>query len=197
MAAYESSISASPKSPPPADNDKTALTDAGTTIGTIAYMSPEQARGNPDLTPQSDQFSFGLILYELASGKRAFQRDSAAEIMTAIIREDAEPLPATVPAQFRWIVERLLAKEPADRYDSTRDLYRDLRQLRDRLSESTSVSGIQPASSTRTFPKQSRATDTPAIAAGFDHCRDRRAGRNRRMAASPGRRHERATSSRP
>jgi eukaryotic-like serine/threonine-protein kinase len=139
------------------DNDKTALTDAGTTIGTVAWMSPEQARGNADLTPQSDQFSFGLILYELASGKRAFPRDSAAEIMTAIIREDAEPLAVTVPAQFRWIVERLLAKEPADRYDSTRDLYRDLRQLRDRLSESTSISGVQPAS-TAELPKRTRAT---------------------------------------
>ncbi len=139
------------------DNDKTALTDAGTTIGTVAWMSPEQARGNADLTPQSDQFSFGLILFELASGKRPFQRDSPAEIMTAIIREDADPLPATVPAQFRWIVERLLAKEPADRYDSTRDLYRDLRQLRDRLSESTSVSGIQPASTATPVPtKRSR-----------------------------------------
>jgi serine/threonine protein kinase len=147
------------------DNDKTALTDAGTTIGTVAWMSPEQARGNADLTPQSDQFSFGLILYELASGKRAFQRDSAAEIMTAIIREDTEPLPAAIPQQFRWIVERLLSKEPADRYDSTRDLYRELRQLRDRLSESTSVSGIQPASTTE-VPKRTRAIPkTPAIAA--------------------------------
>jgi eukaryotic-like serine/threonine-protein kinase len=121
------------------DNEKTALTDAGTTIGTVAYMSPEQARGNPDLTPQSDQFSLGLVLYELAAGKRAFPRPSAVEIMTAIIREDAEPIPATVPAQFRWIVDRLLSKEPADRYDSTRDLYRELRQLRDRISESTAA----------------------------------------------------------
>jgi serine/threonine protein kinase len=117
-----------------------ALTDPGTTIGTIAYMSPEQARGQTNLTPQSDQFSLGLVLYELSAGKRAFQRGSAAEIMTAIIREDAEPLPASVPAPFRWIVERLLAKEPAERYDSTRDLYRELRQLRDRLSESASAS---------------------------------------------------------
>src|ERR1017187_2338193 len=118
------------------------LTDPGTTVGTIAYMSPEQARGRTDLTPQSDQFSLGLVLYELASGKRAFRRGSAAEVMTAIIREDAEPLPASVPAPFRWIVERLLAKEPAERYDSTRDLYRELRQLRERLSESISAGAI-------------------------------------------------------
>ena len=118
----------------------TSLTDPGSTVGTIAYMSPEQARGQTHLTPQSDQFSLGLVLYELAAGKRAFQRGSAAEIMTAIIREDAEPLPAIAPAPFRWIVERLLHKDPAERYDSTRDLYRELRQVRDRLSESVSAS---------------------------------------------------------
>jgi serine/threonine protein kinase len=128
-------------------NDATrtiAVTDTGTTIGTVAYMSPEQARANTELTPQSDQFSLGLVLYELASGRRAFRRDSAAEIMTAIIREEAEQLPATVPPPLRWIIERLLAKDPADRYDSTRDLYRELRQVRERLSESTS--GVQTAS---------------------------------------------------
>ena len=119
-----------------------ALTDPGSTIGTIAYMSPEQARGEVNLSPQSDQFSLGLVLYELAAGKKAFPRGSAAEIMTAIIREDAEPLPPAVPAAFRWIVEQLLSKEPADRYDSTRDLYRELRKVRDRLSESTSASAV-------------------------------------------------------
>src|SRR5271169_66544 len=72
-----------------------ALTDPGTTIGTVNYMSPEQARGNADLSAQSDQFSFGLVLYEIAAGKRPFQRASAAETMTAIIREDAEPLPVS------------------------------------------------------------------------------------------------------
>jgi Tol biopolymer transport system component/predicted Ser/Thr protein kinase len=132
-----------------------ALTDAGTTLGTIAYMSPEQARGIADLTPQSDQYSLGLILYELAAGRRAFERGSAAEIMTAIIREETEPLPPTVPAPLRWIVERLLAKDPADRYDSTRDLYRELRQLRDRPSESTTASGVQVAN-TASIPDRPR-----------------------------------------
>jgi eukaryotic-like serine/threonine-protein kinase len=131
----------------PADVTLTAgLTNAGATVGTIAYMSPEQARGNADLTAQSDQFSLGLVLYELSTGQRAFQRGSAAEIMTAIIREEIQPLPPTVPAPLQWIIERLLAKEPADRYDSTRDLYRELRQVRDRLSETTTASGIQAAS---------------------------------------------------
>src|SRR2546421_225383 len=93
------------------DNATRAMTTtgAGVTLGTIAYMSPEQARGSADLTAQSDQFSFGLVLYELATGRRAFPRASAAETMTAIIREETEPLPATLPGPLRWIVERLLA----------------------------------------------------------------------------------------
>ena len=115
------------------------ITDPGTTVGTISYMSPEQARGEPNLTFQSDQFSFGLVLYQMASGKRAFERTSAAETMAAIIREEAEPLPASVPLPLRWVVERLLAKEPAERYDSTRDLYRELKQIRDRLAQTTSA----------------------------------------------------------
>jgi serine/threonine protein kinase/Tol biopolymer transport system component len=118
------------------------LTEPGSAVGTTAYMSPEQARGQTNLTAQSDQFSLGLVLYELAAGKRAFQRGSAAETMTAIIREDAEPLPGGVPAPLRWIIERLLHKEPAERYDSTRDLSRELRQLRDHLSETSSASAI-------------------------------------------------------
>ena len=75
------------------------LTNPGTVVGTINYMSPEQALGAANLTPQSDQFSFGLVLYELAIGKRAFQRGSA-RTMTAIIREDAEPLPGQCACPF-------------------------------------------------------------------------------------------------
>ena len=150
----------------PADATRTvALTDAGTTIGTIAYMSPEQARGNPELTSQSDQFSFGLVLYELITGTRAFQRPSAPETMTAIIREDYPPLPATAPAPLRWIVERLLSKDPADRYDSTRDLFRELRQLRDHLSQSSSSVAVPvPESVPPPARAKARFTTWPLIA---------------------------------
>jgi serine/threonine protein kinase len=126
-----------------------AGTAAGTILGPSANMSPEQARGEPDLTAQSDQFSLGLVLYELAAGRRAFARDSAAETLTAIIREEPEPLPATTPAPLRWVIARLLAKDPADRYDSTRDLYRELRQIRERLSENTSASDVAPVAGAR------------------------------------------------
>jgi len=138
-----------------------ALTDPGSTVGTVNYMSPEQARGEANLTSQSDQFSFGLVLYELAAAKRPFQRGSAAETMTAIIREDAEPLPPGAPAPLRWVIERLMAKEPAERYDSTRDLYRELRQIRDRLSQATS--SIQAAAAA---PLPKRRLFLPILATG-------------------------------
>jgi serine/threonine protein kinase len=145
-----------------------ALTDPGSTVGTVGYMSPEQARGESNLAPQSDQFSFGVVLYELAAGKRPFQRGSAAETMTAIIREDAEPLPAAIPAPARWVIERLLSKEASDRYDSTRDLFRELRQIRDRLSQATSA--VQPAAAAST-PRRRRflpiaLTGTACLVAG-------------------------------
>jgi len=144
--AKQAAVAAAPDRP--ADATRTvALTDAGTTIGTIAYMSPEQARGEAALTPQSDQFSFGLVLYEMLTGKRAFQRGSTPETMTAIIREEFEPLPPATPAPLRWIVDRLLAKEPADRYDSTRDLFRELRQVREHLSQNSSSIAVPAAES--------------------------------------------------
>lgn len=118
--------------------DPASATAVGTIIGTAAYMSPEQARGEP-VTAQSDQFSFGLVLYELATGTNPFLRISVAETLAAIINEDPAPLPAAMPAPLRWIIERLLSKSPADRYDSTRDVFRDLRLLRDRWSEAATT----------------------------------------------------------
>ena len=106
-------------------------------------MSPEQARGLT-VDARSDQFSLGLVLHELATGQRTFQRDSGAETLSAVIRDDAAPLPGHIPAPLRWVVERCLAKEPSDRYDSTRDLYRELRQIRDRLSDTTNLATGSP-----------------------------------------------------
>ncbi len=116
-------------------------TKAGTVMGTVGYMSPEQASGKP-LDFRSDQFALGSIYYEMATGKRAFQRGTHAETLTAIIREDTEPvgqLNANVPAPFRWIVERCLQKDPEERYASTRDLARDVRGVREHLSEVSAV----------------------------------------------------------
>ncbi|HET9795519.1 MAG TPA: serine/threonine-protein kinase, partial [Thermoanaerobaculia bacterium] len=123
-------------------------TTPGTIMGTVGYMSPEQASGaKTDF--RSDQFSLGTMLYEMSTGKKAFQRPTSAETLTAIIREEPEPITASnpkVPAPLRWAVERCLAKEPEERYASTKDLARDLENLRDHLSEATAASGSGSAS---------------------------------------------------
>ncbi|HKF45070.1 MAG TPA: protein kinase, partial [Thermoanaerobaculia bacterium] len=138
----------------------TAMTDTrpGLVMGTVGYMSPEQAAGKP-LDFRSDQFSFGSILYEISTGKRAFQRDTTAETLTAIIREEPEPVGAInpkAPAPLRWIVERCLAKDPEERFGTTRDLARDLASIRDHLSDTAVVSGeaapAAPARRVRLWP---------------------------------------------
>jgi serine/threonine protein kinase len=111
-------------------------TEPGMIMGTVAYMSPEQARGKP-ADHRSDQFSFGLILYEMASGRKAFDKPEAVQVMSAILSEEAAPIGRNLPAPLGWAIERCLAKDPADRYESTRDLYQDLRHIRDHLAETT------------------------------------------------------------
>ena len=104
-------------------------------MGTAAYMSPEQASGGP-VDFRSDQFSFGSMLYEMATCKAPFRRATSGATLEAIIDDDIAPLQTVnpkLPPQFCWIVERCLAKEPGDRYASTRDLARELQTLRDRL----------------------------------------------------------------
>lgn len=112
-------------------------TKAGLVMGTVDYMSPEQASAaGTDF--RSDQFSFGLVLYEMVTGRRAFQRDTSAETLVAIMREQARPIAAQnpdAPAPLCWLIERCLAKEPEKRYISTRELARELAAIRDRLSE--------------------------------------------------------------
>src|SRR6202047_3792501 len=112
-------------------------TPAGLILGTVGYMSPEQASGDR-LDFRSDQFSFGLVLYEMVTGKRPFQRSTAAETLVAILREPPEPITRQnrdAPAPMCWAIERCLAKEPDKRYVSTRDLARELATIRDRFSE--------------------------------------------------------------
>jgi serine/threonine protein kinase len=112
-------------------------TTPGIVMGTVGYMSPEQASGHP-VDYRSDQFSFGSVLYEMATGKRAFEGRTKPEILAAIIRDEPQSIGAVnpkVPAPLRWIVERCLAKEPKDRYASSEDLARDLASVRDHLSE--------------------------------------------------------------
>lgn len=134
-----------------------ARTAAGSIVGTAAYMSPEQARGE-DVDYRSDQFSLGLVLYEMLSGKQAFERPSAVQTMSAIVEDEAPPIERPLPTQLRWILQRCLTKEREGRYESTRDLARELAQLRDHFSELTS--GVGQAVSPATRLKRSRNSRT-------------------------------------
>ena len=112
------------------------LTRAGVLVGTVSYMSPEQASGRT-LDTRSDQFAFGALFYEMLTGRRAFRRDSSTETLAAIIRDEPESLASlghNPPQPLVWILDRCLAKNPEDRYGSTQDLARDLQCLSDSFS---------------------------------------------------------------
>lgn len=122
---------------PPGSEDAEArtvtksLTRAGSVLGTLAYMSPEQARGEA-VDVRSDIFSFGLVLYEMLSGKNPFQRSTQVDTLSAILRDAPPSLrleAATAPPALRGVIGKALAKDPAERYQEIGDLAADLHQL--------------------------------------------------------------------
>jgi serine/threonine protein kinase/tetratricopeptide (TPR) repeat protein/TolB-like protein len=126
-------------------------TKAGGILGTVGYMSPEQAAGR-GADFRSDQFSLGVILYEMLAGRRAFQRASHPQTLAAIIESEPEPVEKYnpgVPAPVRWILGRCLAKRPEDRYAATLDLARELQVVREHLSERLQITSTSWALSPR------------------------------------------------
>ena len=115
-------------------------TAAGLIIGTVPYMSPEQARGErADF--RSDQFALGVMLYEMTTAKHPFTRDTAVQTLSAIIAEEPPPpaqLNPAIPVTLRWLIQRLLSKNPRGRFAHTADLAADLRTMREFPSEATS-----------------------------------------------------------
>ena len=112
------------------------VSEPGLVLGTAGYMSPEQARGEAT-DFRTDQFSFGAILYELATGKRAFARGSVVETASAVIRDDPEDVGRIcphLPPPLQWAIERCMSKQVNDRYGATSDLYRDLITVHNNLS---------------------------------------------------------------
>ena len=107
-------------------------TEPGLVMGTVGYMSPEQVRGSSSIDHRSDIFSFGALLYELLSGRRAFSRDTAAETMTAILKEDPPELVDSglgIPPPIGRLVQHCLEKRPEERFQSARDLAYALEHL--------------------------------------------------------------------
>jgi CheY-like chemotaxis protein len=130
-----------------ADTPAWGDTDPGRILGTAAYMSPEQVRG-AEVDARSDLFAFGALLYEMLSGEPAFRRDTGVETLHAVLKEPAPRLReaglgASAPVLQR-VLDRCLAKDPADRYPSAGELLSDLREARRRI-DTAADSGERPA----------------------------------------------------
>jgi serine/threonine protein kinase len=126
----------------PASDDQTR-TRTGMILGTTAYMSPEQARGEK-CDSRSDIFSLGVVFYEMLSGKRPFEGRSSPETLQKIIHEQPASLSDSIPSALRDFVEKALEKEPSERYQSVRDMVVDLRRIA-RRTESRVASNLDIA----------------------------------------------------
>jgi eukaryotic-like serine/threonine-protein kinase len=123
-------------------------TRTGIMMGTAAYMSPEQATGQP-VDARSDVFSFGTVLYETLALQRPFTGASDVETLMAVVHREAPPLPDTIPRSVRTIVERALRKAPADRFPSMRDMVVELRRVVRQSDETSSAVPATRRNSTR------------------------------------------------
>jgi len=114
-----------PETPQPEGRSEAATADSptreGRILGTPGYMSPEQVRGKP-VDARTDIFAFGVVLYEMLSGNRAFEGDTAADTQAAILTKDPSPLPPITPASLDRVVRRCIEKRPEDRFSSAHDL---------------------------------------------------------------------------
>ena len=123
-------------------------------------MSPEQANGG-EVDRRSDIFSFGAVLYEMISGRRAFKGEDAKETMSAIMHKDPEPIRlsvADISASVEAIITRTLAKDPSDRYQTVRDLHADLRTERRRIERADAADAANEARPLQ--PKENGHTDS-------------------------------------
>lgn len=119
----------------------TLVTRAGTTLGTVAYMSPEQAQGR-EVSTRSDIWSMGIVLYEMLSGQLPFKGEIETAVMYSIVHEDPRPLrdiQPDLPVTIQKVIERALAKKPESRYESAADMMEDLK----RIQKTEGVAGVE------------------------------------------------------
>jgi serine/threonine protein kinase/Tol biopolymer transport system component len=146
------------------------VTRAGTTpglvMGTVGYMSPEQAQGRP-VDQRTDIFSFGGILYEMAAGSRPFGGPSAIDTLHQIVHSEPPPLAPQVPAELQRIVRKCLQKDPDDRYQSMKEVAVDLRGVRRQLDSGSAPVAAVPSSRRTPAIAIVLVAVLAAVAAGF------------------------------
>ncbi len=124
-------------------NREDSLTAAGRTVGTASYMSPEQAQGK-EVDGRSDIFSFGSVLYEMLTGRRAFDGESGMDAIAAVLNTEPPPLSSAIPPSLQRVVQKCLAKKPHDRWQNMADVKHILDDLLADLDSPTSQGGAAP-----------------------------------------------------
>lgn len=147
-----------------------AATEQGILLGTMDYMSPEQASGLPT-DFRSDQFSFGSLLYEMVTGKLPFHRETIPQTLAAIIEDEPKPIASLnpkVPGAIEAVVHRCMAKKPEKRYASTQELVRELKEIRDSsANEMTRPLSANPSTVSRRLPLWLEFTLAALMVAGI------------------------------
>ena len=126
-------------------------TEPGTVMGTAHYMSPEQARGQA-IDARTDIFSLGVVLYEMLAGRPPFEGGSPSDVIAAILKTEPAPLTQYVPeapAELQWIVSKALRKDREERYQSSKEMLNDLRELREKLQLQAKLEQSQPPEARR------------------------------------------------